>query len=444
MHLQGSSSSREASGIGRSAAKDRRLPGFPGRRGPLTSAGADVKGRRRPLPSPLLDAGDGRERMRRCARPMVGCIGVVAMAAGVGSASGHSLSIGRGTADVSFESIVLTLEVEAEDLLRGGDLGPVAGDLTKEGLQCAAARHQRRLLDALVIRDVAGEALRGRCIEFACSPMPRKTVDDETLRQMHVIYLFKYETPEPARLLTFQLRPSDGPAAGPGQWVLAVRSSGDSDVRVIRLTSRGNPETLSFRWKAEHAEQGGVAPLEVASPRVDHWPPRTPVQVTGDARFGSIHAVVCIEDAEVRCDVYVPLVLAETWVSVDRADRDFVSPGEFAAAGARLCELVASRNRLVIDGAAAGPESVRAEFLGPEEFAADGEEPRGRVGAWTARIAMTQRYAVKAPPRELELRWGLFNGAVLTAEATVVCGGSKEDRRLLTYAPVLKWSRGQE
>ncbi len=384
------------------------------------------------------------DRMRRCARRVLACIGLMLTAAGGDPASGHSFSIGRGTADVSRDRIVLTLETDAADLLRHGGFRPAEGGFTRTHLERAVARHERWLLDVIVIRDASGAPLRGRILDSACRPMPGESFGYETLHQTHVIHMLKYETPEPVSLLTFQLRGSDGPAAGPAQWVLAVRSRENSDVRVIRLTSRGNAETLSFGWIDGRAGQGAVAQSNNGPPPGPPPSHTAPEQKAGDERFGSIQAVVRMDEAEVRCDVYLPLVLAETWMAINRADRDFVSPAEFAPAEERLCALVASRNELAIDGAAPAAGGVSAEFLGPEEFVADGNQPRRRLSAWTARVAITQRFAVKTPPNELELAWGLFNGMVLTADATVVCGESSEKRRISTYDPVLKWSRGGE
>ena len=126
--------------------------------------------------------------------------------------------------------------------------------------------------------------------------------------------------------------------------MLQVRSKDRETDRFIRLTSGGNVETLAFfpcDPERAHARKPTLGRGE-RSARAE--------EALDVSRFKSVRAFVYIDEDRVRIDVFMPVTLVETWLPIDRADRDFLEPAEMNAARNRLLGLFTHQNQLSIDG----------------------------------------------------------------------------------------------
>ena len=147
-----------------------------------------------------------------------------------------------------------------------------------------------------------------------------------------------------------------------------------------------------------------------------------------------------IEGTVVRCDIYMPLVLLETWLPLRRASRDFIDAGEMADARERLRAFFAGRNRIRINDRRAAPSAVRLSFLGPDALSID--EPQvERLGAWSARLGVRLTYETDVPVSQVEIVWDLFNNTVFNATVTTVFGDSRIEKIVTPYSPSGSWSR---
>ena len=369
-------------------------------------------------------------------------------------AAAHSFLLSRGTVDVQRDRIVARLEINAADFIHYYRPRTTHAEISTNWLHDVVARHEQHLLDHFIVRDTQGERLRGRVVATKIQqPTPdeaappaveparrapdtpgqarRRNMDYKRLRNTLVTYTLEFPTPHSPEYLTFQQRFGGPHPIMPVQLALAVRADGQPD-RGITLTNGGNVETLRF---ARRGSQPAGAPSEADEPA-----PRTGNPLPAD-RFKTIHARFRIEDDAVRCDIYVPLVLVETWLPVRRADRDFIEPAEMDAAREALEAFLSDRNQVRIDGRRVRPAPAAPAFLGPEAASIADATPRRRLGAWSARVGVSLRYPTDTPPQRVDVLWGLFNGVVLNARATVECGAVRQETSLTTYEPTLHWAR---
>ena len=218
----------------------------------------------------------------------------------------------------------------------------------------------------------------------------------------------------------------------PVRLALSVTAADGATARFIQLTNRGNVETLEFSWPYPAVKKS--IPASVSGQQPGH-----PEHALGQDRFKSVCAWMHIEGMVVRCDIYMPLLLLETWLPLRRARRDFIDAGEMADARERLRAFFAGRNRIRINDRSAAPNTVRLSFLGPDALSID--EPQvERLGAWTARVGMRLTYETDVPVSQVELVWDLFNNAVFNATVTTVFGDSRNEKVVTPYSPSVSWS----
>lgn len=350
----------------------------------------------------------------------------VVFAATVSSASAHMFLLSRGTSVVERDRIVTTLQINAEDFLHYGYFRAADG-ITPQQLRDAVAAHGNHLTERFIIRDADGNRLLNRLVKTRFEEPVQPRFDYRALRNVFVEYKLESALEAPPRYLTYQQTFGAGGPSVRAQLMLQVRSTAGETERFITLTSGGNVETLAFPDREKALSTEGASAPGSGVPNVDD--------------LKSVRVFVYIDDDEIRLKTFIPVTLVETWMPIPRADLDFLDPSEMNAARAHLLPLFADRNQLSIDGKLATPESIQLDFLAPEATGLQNQEPPRRLSAWTARVGASLRYKVDSPPQEIELLWRLFNGAVLTAHATVVFKKERHDRPLTTYQPTLIWQR---
>jgi hypothetical protein len=363
------------------------------------------------------------EISRWCKRRLVGlivaAIGLIPLCSRPVRA--HVISIGRGTVVVYPNRLTVELKVTAEDFVHYYGLGTSSKlPLTSEVLLQLAARHAHQLQEHLIIRESEGHQLSGRLISQTMDPALSENLDGERLRSLRVTYLFEYALASTPRHLSFQQAPGEGAAALPSQLYLEARPVGSDDLQVIRLTNGGNVETLKFEWPGD----GGGRP---SISRVDE--------------LQAVVACLDVHEVDVRVTLEIPLPMLETFLSIERADRDFLEVSEQMAAMPRLRAFFQGRNPIWINGQALNASDTKLEFLDIDSSGLDKSTHSTRLGAWMTRVTVIQSYKPNSRPDQIELHWNLFNAAVLEAEAIVVCNGRRSNHRISTYEPTLRWSR---
>jgi hypothetical protein len=342
----------------------------------------------------------------------------------VAAATAHQLSVRTGTVVIDQDRIAVTIEVPAEDF-RHDDTAPPEASCSRGWLEEARTRHEPVLLASLVIRDADGDRLKGRVLSSTVPAPIEDSFEWDRLRRIQATYRLEYTLPGTPRFLTFQLRFGEAPAPLNSQLALDVRRKGERSGRTIRLTSRGNAETLEF-------PTGKTA---ASGPTQDRNALPAP------ERFNTIFSIIRADEGALEIETHVPLTLLETWQPVARRDADIIDPAEQAEACRVLAGLLAGAHRVLLDGAPRHGESAEMGILPPGAAGLAIQSEPHRASVWTARVAVRMRYGCAAPCEAVELRWGLFNNAVLTGRAVVTARGRTFEHEFTTYDPVLAIER---
>lgn len=377
-----------------------------------------------------------------CSAVRLGILAAVLVAVGQEQALAHTVLLSRGTVVVHQDRIVSRIEIDAKDFIHYYPLRPTAEGFSASALREAVLKHRQHLLDHFLIRNIRGERLRGECVDVEWNePLetePSETEPSETkisyaqLGALRAIYVLEHPTRSPPRYLTFQQFLGGQHAPMPVRLALSVTAAGDATSRFIQLTNRGNVETLEFVWPDPAAKKS--IPASVAGQQ-----PGDPGHAQNPERFKSVYACVYTEGKAVRCDIYMPLVLLETWLPLRRASRDFIDAKEMSDERERLRTFFAGRIQIRINDRRAAPSAVRISFLSPDASSID--EPQvERLGVWSARVGVRLTYETHVPVRQVELVWDLFNNAVLNAAVTTVFGDSQNDKVVTPYSPSVSWS----
>ena len=341
----------------------------------------------------------------------------------------HTVLLSRGTVVVHHNHIVSKIEIDAKDFIHYYHLRPTEEGFSASTLRDAVLEHRQHLLEHFLIRNALGERLYGKCVDVEWNEPSETKISYSQLATLRAIYVLEHPTRSPPRYLTFQQLLGGEHAAMPVRLALSVTAAGDATARFIQLTNRGNVETLEFAW-SDRAVRKSI-PASVSGRQAGH---------PGHDRFKSVRARMHIEGTVVHCDIYIPLVLLETWLPLRRASRDFIDAKEMTEAQARLRAFFAGRNPIRINSRRASPTTIRLSFLGPDASSID--EPQAeRLGAWSARVGVRLTYDTDAPVDQVELAWDLFNNAVFNATVTTVFGDLRNEKVVTPYSPSVSWSR---
>ncbi len=363
----------------------------------------------------------------------IGIIAAALTAVGQEQSLAHTVLLSRGTVVVHQNHIVSRIEIDAKDFIHYYQLRPTAEGFSASTLRDAVLEHRQHLLEHFLIRNARGERLRGQCVDVEWSKPSETKLGYSQLGTLRAVYVLEHPTQSPPRYLTFQQFLGGEHAAMPVRLALSVTAAGDATARFIQLTNRGNVETLEFAWP-ERAVKKSI-PASVSGQQPSH-----PGHAPGQDRFKSVCARMHIEGTVVRCDIYMPLVLLETWLPLRRASRDFIDAREMTEAREQLRAFFAGRNPIRINGRRAAPTTVRLSFLGPDASSID-EPQLERLGAWSARVGVRLTYETDVPVNHVELVWDLFNNTVLNATVTIVSGDSRIEKAVTPYSPSVSWSR---
>jgi hypothetical protein len=155
--------------------------------------------------------------------------------------------------------------------------------------------------------------------------------------------------------------------------------------------------------------------------------------------YASVFSFIYVEDHEVRIEILMPLLTVETWLDVERADRDFLEVSEQDMARAKLEAFFCSHNKVEIDGREVTPVVQRLDFYGVDfkDFAMR-SEPR-RLSAWTARVGAILSYGTRSTPGQVDISWDLFNSNVVACRSAVFAFGENVRHRFTAYKPDFTW-----
>jgi len=355
---------------------------------------------------------------RRNAATLV-AIGLVFAAA---PAHGHTLLMTRGEAVIHADHVAVELQVAAEDLLHWQAISPDAdGRISLLSLGDAAERHAATLQRVFVIREAKGNRLT--CEPFRAEPSWRSesSADLHELRKLHATYRSICAWSTAPRFLTFQLLMTGSDIGVLWQVVLAVHGADAGHAQALRLTSRGNAETVEIAWRGGQAE---ILAARIAGEC-------TACADRGVARLKELCADIDIADEAIVVRLSIPLPLLQTWITLPNSDGEFLdqdSVKEAAYALAARAVAVEFNGKLV----AAEVGDLRFVSL---------DRQSSSISLWTGRMSAQLRFRGVVDADRVGLHWNLFNSAVVTATAFIRSDGGCSEHEFSTYQPFHDWHR---
>ncbi len=361
-------------------------------------------------------------------------------------ASAHTVLLSRGEAVVHDGRIAVEIEVWAEDFLHYYAILPDAsGHISWAWLGEAAERHAQTIEESLILRDEDGQRLIGEPAQLRWDAPVDGAIQPEELHRLRARYDLVFQITLRPRLLTFQFRWIGDQAVIPSQLVLDVRGSDQPSGDLVRLTSRGNAETIEVHW---HDRKATVDAGWIDATRIH----ACAQGAGGPARWKEIFAEIEARAQELEARVFIPLPLLETWIPLPRRDEDFLSLGEQQAALAAIAALIQAALSVETDGNPIPAEILEIAFLPANarrsSLSAPDLSPLAKGGArggtpisiWTGRLAARLRFRVESTHDQVTLRWNLFNNAVLSVTAALRVGTRCTERVFSTYESIYTWT----
>jgi len=317
-------------------------------------------------------------------------------------AAAHPISVVSELAFVDRDEIEIEVEVFAEDLYFYHGLTETAeGVVSSEVLRSAADQHGRLLLDRLSIYDARGQRLiNGTVISVEGNAFPNDLLPGE-LMEHSLIYRLRIPLTSPPEFLTFSQRLVDSSAGFPALVDFRVKQAG-MDEEAVATLKPGQVRTVQFHWDESSSQQQSPDGREA-------WLRSQRDDVLGVSALNTIRSFLYITPREVRHELLIPFPLVESFVTVDRAEPDFVTHDEQQAAKPVISEFFATKNSISIDGTIREPTSIRVEFFTLDDRNLAKAVPRRTVSAVNCRVGLIISYPTEKPAETVQLVWDAFN-----------------------------------
>lgn len=347
-------------------------------------------------------------------------------------ALGHTLLLSQGEVVIDERAASIELEVSAEDFVHWYGIGPVAGgDFSVRSLRGAAERHALALHQIFTFRDAAGRRLSSEPFNDHLDWPSDGMITTEALRALRAKYTTRFSYPSTPRFLTFQIL-MDGTSPGVlWQTILSVHGSLQDRGRTLRLTSRGNAETIELRWN------DGM-PSVLATPA----PESLACAGEGVAGLKEVCADIDVGMESVEVRISIPLVLLQTWLTLDGNDDELLDPDEQKSARNVIEPLLGQALIVESEGCNSPGQISDIAFLAIDGNRFNLLSERTSVSLITGRVTVRLHFETITTLQQAEFHWNLFNNAVLSAGSIIKTNGVTSRHEFSTYQPSYHWQRG--
>lgn len=332
----------------------------------------------------------------------------------VGGEGLHPVSVTQAYAYVTRDAVDVKLEVFLEDLFLFHNLKPNDQDfLEPDIIQQGIELHKDFLLEKFVIRDLAGERLRGQMLEVQKKKdLPPEGVPLGELMAHTLVFRVQFVLPLPPEFLTVSQHFTGADGLVPAEMNLVVKQENAGEAHMATLKP-DTPETVRFNW------DNPPLSAEASEEERKNWEKRQKEETLGITSYSSVYSFLYIEDFEVRHEILIPLLTLEESILIARDDDEFLDIAEQDAARQQIEAYFATGNPIEIDGVSAKPKVDRCDFFGLDfkDFAKQAE--RKRVSLASARVGIILSHKIESAPETLKLTWNRFNNFVWTINMIV-------------------------
>jgi len=314
----------------------------------------------------------------------------------------HPISLTESVVDVQSDRVNVELKVLVEDLVL---YYPVSADerdvYPAEALRKASQSHREFVLAGLKLLNEQGDQLSGEIVEVDVSRISSQGVALTDIKQISVTYSLRFSTEEKPGFLTVSQTFGGEKAILPAMMDCQVKQLGVV-LDVSQPLLSGQSLTTRFDWTKPPTPPKNWRELQQRrSERLK--------QQLGIASYSGLYSFFYITPQEVRHEILIPLLTLDEWISIKRADREFLDVPEQQAATKQVAEFFRKGNPVLINGVVVRPVVTRVNFFGLDirDFAMNAE-PR-RVSVAQARVGIMLSYPSESRPTKVVATWETFN-----------------------------------
>jgi len=168
-------------------------------------------------------------------------------------------------------------------------------------------------------------------------------------------------------------------------------------------------------------------------------------ELLGITSYSSTYAYIYVEPHEIRFEILTPLLTLDTWLPVQRKERDILSVEEQEQLQDSMETFLREKCKAVVDGVEVTPNLSRLDFftLDIRDFAKQGV--KRPVGIQNARAGMILTFSTKGAPKAASIEWNMFNDYTPLLNTMVYIFDGNGERHFFTEnEPVWTWQHEGE
>ncbi len=351
----------------------------------------------------------------------------------------HPISMSTAVADIYEDHVQVELRILTEDLMFYQSLEADQDQvLSRDDLVKGADAHRAFLTKYFRVLTKDGVVLEGEFTEVDAAEIPEEGVRLDQVMDIGVYFQYRIGLEERPDFLTFSQNFGGDDAPVPAVMDLILLQSGARLDFPVQIGPR-SPHSVAIDWENP--------------PRNDrmYWRERRDLmrqrreELLGITSYSSTYAYIYVEPHEIRFEILTPLLTLDTWLPVQREEKDILSVKEQEQLQDSLETFLREKCKAVVDGVEVTPNLSRLDFftLDIRDFAKKAE--KRPVGIQNARAGMILTFSTKGAPKAASIEWNLFNDFTPLLNTMVYIFDGKGERHFFTEnEPVWTWQHEGE
>jgi hypothetical protein len=256
----------------------------------------------------------------------------------------HPISMSTAVADIYQDRVQVELRILTEDLMFYHSI-EAGGDqmLSRKDLLEAAESHRAFLKKYFRVLDKNGQTIEGNFTRVDTQEIPEEGVRLDQVMEVGVFYELHILLEEIPQYLTFTQNFGGDDSPVPAVMDLIMLQNGARLDFPVQIGPR-SPHSVAIDWDNP--------------PRNDrmYWRERRDLmkkrreELLGITSYSSTYAYIYVEPFEIRFEILVPLLTLETWMPIERNEKDFLSVEEQADLMKPLQNYIRSHPRSLSSG----------------------------------------------------------------------------------------------
>lgn len=269
----------------------------------------------------------------------------------------------------------------------------------------AANKHVDFILQYFYIRDKDGNLIPGslkRLDTSKLTPRQQQGIRPIEVMRYSIDYYFEYTIEGKPEYLNFSQIFGGADNPQPETLELLIHRDGVLVDTPVKIGPR-IPHVVRLDWSvpAQSPANDWVTRKREAEKKM--------LDALGMPQFSGVYSHLYIEDAEVRHELIMPMVILDTLISIPRIDPDFLEVSEQINARKNIEQFFKTGNPVLIDGHPVPATISRIEFfpLDTRDFMAT-QIPQ-RVSSYNTRVGIIATYPSPKTPSTVRMQWDGFN-----------------------------------